>query len=475
MNFFSIEFGILFLIFLAIYWRVERLWCKNLLIFGFNYLLIFGLGDIYVGVMLFLYSAFIYFASKLIWSLDSEDRERYIRIKRKRDVTLYAFICAILLAILNLSFFKYSSSIFDFFTQILRFVGLGMIDPDIVMPLGISFYTFASITYLRWVYENRLNPYFAPQKFGALCAYLSFFPTFVAGPIFRAKDFFAQYHRNKYWDRSKTDIIFVLLLFGIVKKVLIANYAGIYAAMILKDPDAYSASALLSGIYFYGIQIYADFSGYVNLVGAFGLLIGFNLPPNFNAPYMARNLRDFWHRWHISLSNFIKDYVYIPLGGNRRGFVNTQIFIMIGFILSGIWHGNTSNFFIWGAIHGLGIVGLNILKMLRISFAKIPLFSKLFTFHFVSFAWIFFHYETFGEARSYLLALFSNHLGNLWILVYFLIAFVIYQFCENLLVNCIRIFSKIPALLKSSVFAIVLFFTFEFMPEGIPNFIYANF
>ncbi len=347
------------------------------------------------------------------------------------------------------------------------------------MPIGISFYTFSSITYLKWIYDGRKhpsNPHL--QSFESLAAYLSFFPTFISGPIMRAEFFFEQFNRPRYWDYRHANGIFVLLLFGIIKKVLLANYAGIYASEILKDPNSFNPIELLLGIYGYSIQIYCDFSGYVNLVCAFALMMGFMLPANFNMPYSAKNLKDFWNRWHISLSTFIRDFIYIPLGGNKKGFFLAQIFVMISFILSGIWHGNTINFLIWGLLHGFGIVILNILSHYHIHFQKIPMLSKTITFHFVTFCWIFFYYENFEDSMLFLHA-FHNPIEikqqEVILLIIGCFCFLIYQFCAGLQNFCIALLYRIPNLLKPFLFAIFLTIIFSIMPNGIPNFIYANF
>lgn len=465
MNFFSIEFTLLFLLFLTIYWSIRDVKYQNISILIFNYTLIIVLGNLYVALALLLYSICIHFFA--LWIATSKKR--------------FILLLSVALAILNLCFFKYFLSIKNFFEIIFKDIGFNDNQIEILMPLGISFYTFASITYLKWVYDGRIkNSIFNKnlQSFECLASYLSFFPTFISGPIMRAEYFFTQFEKPRIWQPQNTGLILILLLFGIFKKIIIANYAGIYTTEIFKDPYSFNTIELLLAIYGYSLQIYCDFSGYVNLVSAFALMIGFTLPPNFNMPYIAKNLKDFWSRWHISLSTFIRDFIYIPLGGNKKGFFYTQIFVLISFGISGIWHGNTLNFLIWGLLHGCGIIIVNILQRLKISFSFLPLFSKLITFNFVTFCWIFFYYPDLSQSLDFIRALKSNipiSTENIILLCLTFTIFFIYQFSIHLEDFCITLFKKIPNIMKPLWLALLLIIIFSIMPSGIPNFIYAGF
>ena len=463
MNFFSLEFALLFFGFLAIYWNLKNHTLQNAFILFFNYGLLLTLGNLYLTLVLLCYTIAIHFCAL------------YITHSQKR----FALLAAIALALLNLCFFKYYPSIKEFFGGLLGAFGFSTSQVEILMPLGISFYTFSSITYLRWVYEGRqANSVFNPnlQSFESLATYLSFFPTFVAGPIMRADFFFEQFNQKRHWQNQNVNLIFTLALFGITKKILLANYLGIYVAKILDDPSSFDATTLLLGIYGYSAQIYFDFSGYVNLVCAFALMMGFRLPPNFNMPYTAKNLKDFWARWHISLSTFIRDFIYIPLGGNKKGFFLTQIFVLIAFTLSGLWHGNTLNFLIWGALHGVGIIILNLLARFHISLQRIPLLSKLITFNFVTFCWVFFYYPEFSQSLDFLSALLTPpQSAQILPLLAVLGIFVLYQLCAPLQGICVLGLARTPTLLKPLVLALVLLVIFATMPNGIPNFIYAGF
>ena len=458
MSYFSLEFSIMMIVFFAVYWAFrERYLTQNVLVLCFSYL-IYILINPYFALVLFVYTFFIHYFALLIF------------VRQKKNI----FMACLAFAILNLCFFKYFPSIKDSFDAFLAFFGFGYLNADIIFPIGISFYTFASITYLVSVYKNKKI-----ETFLNLATYLSFFPTLLMGPIMRSEFFFEQIHQKREFKNA--NLIIVLLLFGIVKKVLIANYLGIYSKEILSNPAAFNFLELLCAIYAFSVQIYCDFSGYVDLVCAFALMLGFNLPPNFNMPYLSKNLREFWTRWHISLSTFIRDYIYIPLGGSKKGRMRTYVNLLIAFVLSGIWHGNTLNFFIWGLLHGLGVVFLHLSFVAkRVNLSKIPYLSTFITFHFITFAWIFFYYPNFAGAAEYLKACVDNFFmpveyKDIYAFAGFGALFIVYPLFVNFKAHCVKILSITPLLLKPFILAFILLLIFAFMPNGIPQFIYESF
>lgn len=457
MVFFTLEFAIVFLFFLCIYWGLQKAHkaCQNILLLLFNYAILIWI-DPYFALVVGIYTIVIYLLSCLIYVYETK--------------TMLVF--SLSLVVLNLAFFKYFSSIKDSFDTIFSLVGLDVVDINILFPLGLSFYTFASITYLCFVSKTGQI-----ASFFSLATFLSFFPTFVSGPIMRSDFFFSQLHKERHF--GKTSFIVVLILFGLFKKVLCATYLQTYSDSILQNPADYSTLSLLLGIYAYAVRLYCDFSGYVDLVSAFALMIGFTLPQNFNMPYAARNIKEFWGRWHISLSLFIRDYIYIPLGGNKRGFLLAQLFVLISFSLSGIWHGNTYNFLIWGLLHGLGTIIFNCMRVCKLSI-PIPYLSAFITFHFVTFAWIFFYYPTLDDSLFYLESFIANSKKPVQyheILYIFLcgIAFILYPLCANLHIKCALAFHKIPFILQPIVLSCFFILIIGFAPSGIPNFIYAGF
>lgn len=465
MNFFSIEFAIAFMLFLPLYWVLNKSGQKFILLV-FNYLLIVVLGEYSVAITVFTYSIFIY-----VFGL-------FISYKKR----IYALLSCISLVVCNLCIFKYYSSLRDFFQTLLHSIGITNAPVEIIFPLGLSFYTFASITYLYDTYSKSLDTQntHSPshENFWSVTTYLSFFPVFIAGPIMRSQNFFHQFHTPLKFPGHKIGIIFTLLIFGIIKKVIIANYLEIFSSPILSDPSHQNTIMLILALYAYAVQIYCDFSGYINLVTAFGYMIGFTLPLNFNLPYSAKNIKEFWNKWHISLSTFIRDFIYIPLGGNKKGFIRAQILVILSFGLSGMWHGNTLNFLIWGLLHGVAVVFLNFLKRFSITLQSVPVVSQFITFHYVCFCWIFFYYPDLSNSQEYLKSLVSHfHLSwnDFILLLATWILLIIYPFSQPIFDVIAKALQKLPYILSVCILIILGFLTFYIMPDGIPNFIYASF
>ncbi|MGQ1785993.1 MBOAT family O-acyltransferase [Saccharicrinis sp. GN24d3] len=260
----------------------------------------------------------------------------------------------------------------------------------ILLPVGISFFTFQTISYSIDVYRKRIKPVKNILDFGF---YVSFFPQLVAGPIVRAWEFIPQLHKKYVLSEKRFWSAVWLILGGLFKKMVISDYLSVNLVdRVFDAPMMYSGIELLMGAYAYTMQIYCDFSGYTDIAIGVALILGFKLPDNFNLPYVATSVTDFWRRWHISLSSWLRDYLYIPLGGNRRGTIRRGINLMITMLLGGLWHGAGWMFVIWGALHGLALL---LEKMLLGAFKrihlKIPRFiGFLFTFHFLVFTWIVF-------------------------------------------------------------------------------------
>jgi alginate O-acetyltransferase complex protein AlgI len=281
---------------------------------------------------------------------------------------------------------------------------------QIILPVGISFYTFQTISYTVDIYRNKVKPVKNIIDFGF---YVSFFPQLVAGPIVRAAEFVPQLYQKFQLSKQEFGYAVFLILNGLIKKMLISDFISInFVDRIFANPELYTGFENLMGVYGYGLQIYCDFSGYTDIAIGVALLLGFRLPLNFNSPYKAENITDFWRRWHISLSTWLRDYLYIPLGGNRKGKTRTYIHLAITMILGGLWHGAAWRFIIWGAFHG---VWLAIHKAWISIFGKPESktsiwmhFIKVFlTFNLVNFAWIFFRAENMNKANAIILRISS--------------------------------------------------------------------
>ena len=389
-------------------------------------------------------------------------------------------ILGICVSIINLALFKY----FDFFRyelqDFLNLLNLNVLLPVITVfiPIGISFYTFHSVSYLVSL-KNKELPV---ANFGDLALFLSFFPSIIAGPINRAKDFLPQISISQPREILEPFRAFTLLIFAVIKVYCLGGLISEYwVKPIFANPTEFSVIDLLVGLYAYAIQIYLNFSGYTDLVTGIALLLGFRLPINFNFPYLALNLREFWIRWHISLSSWIRDYIYIPLGGSRRGFIRTQINVMLAMLLSGLWHGAGINFIIWGACHGIGIVVLNIGdRYLGKGWIAIrsPWVARLLTWHYVCFTWLFFNSDSLPDALDYMTALVHNffiephYAEAFWVISFIYFTYpIVKNFTEWFIIQL----TKIPHLYLPLVFIVILWLVIYIAPSGMPNFIYANF
>jgi len=266
-------------------------------------------------------------------------------LSKQKSIKILWFV--LILALLPLFFFKY----YDFFITWLHW---NTQSTNLVLPLGLSFYTFSMIGYYVDIYQKRVKFH---DDFLDILLFISFWPHLAAGPILRAKNIFTNVVKEERLTEKVVTLALVLIAVGLVKKLLIADNIGAYVnwniSYGIEDMSILDAWATMLG---FSAQIYADFSGYSDMAIGFALLMGFKLPANFNYPYRATSLTDFWHRWHISLSTWFRDYLYFPLGGSKKGPIRTYINIMIVFILSGIWHGAGIGFAIWGAIHGFVLV-----------------------------------------------------------------------------------------------------------------------
>ncbi len=278
------------------------------------------------------------------------------RIDRARGNKRRAWtITAVSTNLVVLAWFKYIGFLSLSAQSSLRYLGIHahVPLPEVLLPIGISFFTFQALSYVIDTSRGKIHPVSLIE----FAVYLSFFPHLVAGPIVRATEFLPQIKEKispRHIDVGKA---FWLISLGLFKKVVIASYLGTYAAdPLFGFPRQHAGVEALFGVYAYAIQIYADFSGYTDIAIGLALLLGIRFPQNFNAPYAAASLQDFWRRWHMTLSRWLRDYLYIPLGGSRRGKVRTYLNIMITMLLGGLWHGAAWTFVAWGALHGTGLI-----------------------------------------------------------------------------------------------------------------------
>lgn len=290
---------------------------------------------------------------------------------------------------------------------------------QVLLPVGISFYTFQSLSYIIDVYRNKLKP---EQHFGIFALYVSFFPQLVAGPIERATHLLPQFHTRHVFDEGRINRGLRLILWGMFKKVVIADRLAVYVNQVYNHPADYEGLTLLLATYFFAFQIYCDFSGYSDIAIGAARVMGFDLMENFRQPYVARSVAGFWRRWHISLSTWFRDYLYIPLGGNRVAAWRWYMNLVLVFLVSGLWHGAKWTFVIWGALHafyvlmeiwlgGVGVWGMR--RLGRTNGLPLPDWVKILaTFHLVLFSWIFFRANTLGDAQLILQQLWTMKIAT---------------------------------------------------------------
>lgn len=291
-----------------------------------------------------------------------------------------------------LGYFKYTNFIHEIFSKA---AGISYQPFDIFLPVGISFFTFQSLSYTIDVYRNKIKPV---DNILDYAFFVSFFPQLVAGPIIRAADFLPQLNKPTFVSKEMFGRGVYLICTGLFKKAIISNYISLnFVDRIFEAPALYSGLENLIGVYGYALQIYCDFSGYSDMAIGIALLLGFKFTINFDSPYQSKNITEFWRRWHISLSTWLKDYLYISLGGNRKGKIRTYINLFITMLLGGLWHGASFRYILWGLLHGFGLAihkyysALNLPKATS-TFGKslTSIGGILLTFHFVCFSWIFF-------------------------------------------------------------------------------------
>ena len=283
--------------------------------------------------------------------------------------------------------------------QLRKNAGRGNFQPlDLILPVGVSFYTFRTISYVVDVYKGKIQPV---DDYVDYLFFLSFFPCLVAGPIVRARDFMPQLQQNKPATREMIYGGLFLVMLGIMKKAIFADYIAQYNNIAFGNPSGYTGFELLMAVLGFTMQIYCDFSGYSDMAIGLGSIMGFDLGINFDYPYRSLNVTEFWRRWHITLSTWLRDYVYIPLGGNRKGRARQYFNLMVTMLLGGLWHGAAWTFVVWGAGHGLALCIHKICKPWLDTIASTRLtrsISWLMTFTLVAFLWIFFRADSFHAA-----------------------------------------------------------------------------
>lgn len=397
MLFNSIDFAIFFPIVFALYWFV------------------FGRSRRSQNVLILVASLFFYaywdwrFIAIILISITTDyvcglwiEKSKTIQFKR----SWLALSIALNLGLLCV--FKYFNFFVDSFIEVFRMFGSNLEGPAIrvILPIGISFYTFQSLSYSIEVYRGRLKP---TKNFLAFSSYVSFFPQLLAGPIEKARNLLPQFLSKREFDYSQAVSGMQQTLWGLFKKVVIADNCAYFVDHCFENPMGLNSPTLFLGILCFGFQIYCDFSGYSDMAVGMAKLFGIRLQQNFRSPYFSRSIIDFWRRWHVSLMEWLKDYVYIPLGGGRVSSIKVYRNILIVFLVSGLWHGANWTFVIWGFAHGIVFIMYKIIRKRRLqteSVAKTVL-SIIITFLLVNILWVPFRSENLNEASTYFIQLFQ--------------------------------------------------------------------
>lgn len=411
MLFNSIDFAIFLPIVFILYWFVtnKNLKLQNFLIVLASYLF-YGWWD-WRFLSLIIFSTLVDYSIGVLLSKEEN------KLKRK----LFLWI-SVIVNLGFLGFFKYYNFFLDNFISAFSFFGteINVNSLNIILPVGISFYTFQTLSYTIDVYNKKLIP---TKDIIAFSAFVSFFPQLVAGPIERATNLLPQFYKKREFDYTKAVIGMRQILWGLFKKLVIADNCAHYANEIFNNSANYDGSTLFLGAVFFTFQIYGDFSGYSDIAIGVSRLFGFNLMQNFSFPYFSRDIAEFWRRWHISLSTWFRDYLYIPLGGSRGGTMMKVRNTFIIFIVSGFWHGANWTFIVWGGLNALYFLPILLTNNNRKNLDTVAkgkflpslkeLYLILSTFCLTVLAWIFFRAENINHALSYLTEIFSPSIFSL--------------------------------------------------------------
>ncbi len=483
MLFNSLDFAVFLPIVFLLYWFVfhRHLAWQNIFIVGASYLF-YGWWD-YRFLGLLVVSTLIDFLVSRWLGITSD--------RRKRKILL---IISLVSNLGILGFFKYFNFFIVSYTDTFTWLGYGFTPStlNIVLPVGISFYTFQTMSYTIDVYRRKLEP---TTDFVAFSAYVSFFPQLVAGPIERAHHLLPQFFQSRFFNYQLAVIGCRQILWGFFKKLVIADNCAVLADQYFDHQIQYAGSALLLGAFFFSFQIYGDFSGYSDIAIGISRLFGFDLRKNFGFPYFSRDIAEFWRRWHISLSTWFRDYVYIPLGGNQGSLMTRVRNIFLIFVISGFWHGANMTFIVWGALNALLFLPLLLAGKNRQHLNIVaydnnwPTFRELLTmittFVLVTLLWIFFRAENIHVAFAILAKICSHTLFTIPDLVLpglaastlvLILFFVIVEWTGRRHAFAIEyIFSGKSLLVRWSFYGLLLAMTGMYMQTGGSPFIYFQF
>lgn len=470
MNFVTNEYLIFIIAVFLIYWHLPRKW-QNLFLLGASY---------------FFYAHWDYRFLSLIIISTIVDYISGPRIHRSENPRVKkAWLVVSLIANLGiLGYFKYFNFFADSFAALAQTIGLPVSHTtlNIILPVGISFYTFQTLSYSIDIYRGKLKP---TDSFIDFAAFVAFFPQLVAGPIVRAREFIFQLEQKRTFSGENLQNGLVRFLYGFFKKAFIADTLAIYLCdPVFANPGDYSTGTLWLALLGYTIQIYADFSGYSNMAIGSAQILGFDIPENFNFPYIARNMSEFWRRWHMTMSRFFRDYIYIGLGGNRHGFAKTLRNLSATVVVSGLWHGAGWTFVAWGLLHGIYISSNQIVRRFREkkdgeATVLGSIAGWILTLAAVMYSWVLFRAQSFEIAFTYTKGLFTN-LGSAVVQVDSLVWIAIAAALVDHVYGLVRerrpeIDHYVPAFVRAIAYAAMIVFIYHARPADVNPFIYFQF
>ena len=456
------------------------------------------------------YKYFLLFANLVFysfWSLNflgllaSDTAINYLILKKAANSKhkKVFLVLGLVINLIYLGFFKYYNFFVDSLYEILHAINLQFSRPflEILAPIGISFYTFRIIAHL--VESNRKargerNKLQCPS-FIDYAVYVTYFPQIASGPISRPNEFYTQLNSREKYNYQIENVV-ILIISGLFKAYTLSSLLDDFTREPFDSPQLYSSFDLILSVVAYSCLIYVNFSGYSDLANAISSLLGFKPIQNFKMPYSSQSLQEFWRRWHISLSEWLRDYLYIPLGGSKKGKLRKYLNLLLTMLIGGLWHGASWNFIIWGGLHGMGLIVNHLWKdvcqmiqpsLPKNSFQKFTancaqVFSVIFTFIFVTLCWIFFNTHNYDIAIQFLQGIFSFNSAisivkfNVWQLyVVFSIVFLINFAGEKINACFCRFISRQHLLLQTILISSLLYLIFRLGPDTTPDFIYLNF
>ncbi|MDO4993714.1 MAG: MBOAT family O-acyltransferase [Bacteroidales bacterium] len=474
MIFSSGVFLLLFLGFSLVYWALgTKTTLRLMFVTAFSYYFYYKSSGFYF-FLLAIVTVSDYYMARMI----AEVRDT------SRMTAKFLIIFSLTLDLGLLFYFKYT----NFFGEMWASLTGGTFSAlDIFLPVGISFFTFQSLSYTIDIYRGQLKPLDSMLDYAF---YVSFFPQLVAGPIVRARDFIPQIRRPLCVTNEMIGRGVFLIIAGLFKKAVISDYISVnFVERVFAQPDLYSGLENLLAVYGYTLQIYCDFSGYSDMAIGLALLLGFQFPKNFDSPYKSQSITEFWRRWHISLSSWLKDYLYISLGGNRKGKFRQYLNLMITMLLGGLWHGASLNFIVWGGFHGLMLV---VDKLFNTSFLNrqkegtsgVSWWRILITFHLAAFAWIFFRNQTFEGSFLMLEQIFTNFQPQIflqWATSYWavgllmLLGYVLHFLPQSWWERSQQFVTRSPLVVQALLIVAVIFIVIQVKSSDVQPFIYFQF